>query len=67
MLCASVPHQELRIAVRTKMEEEYEAEWHPIPEGQPLRMEAPAPLSMNPVSNVLSVNSLMSGKLAKVR
>jgi hypothetical protein len=63
----SVTNQGLRIAVRTKMEEDYEAEWQPIPEGEPLTVEIPASLSMNPVSNVLSVQNLMSGKIAKVR
>ena len=60
------PVQELRSVVRSKMEEEYEEEWVPIPDGEPLRMEVPAPLSLNPVSNVLSVQNLMSGKLAVV-
>lgn len=65
--CVSVTNQGLRIAVRTKMEEDYEVEWQPIPEGEPLAVEKPAPLSMNPVSNVLSVRNLMSGKIAKVQ
>ena len=64
MLGATI--QELRSVVRSKMEDEYVSEWEPIPDGEPLRMEIPAPLSLNPVSNVLSVQKLTRGKLATV-